>query len=333
MVFTDFIVKYDPEKDTEDQLGERILYSLYIRRTRGNKPTVTFIGGDSGEGKSYTYLTFYNILCKLQDLNPLYCMDTANVYIPIEYPKKIKRILNVKEFPEYKKLNIFGVHEARTIVKSKRWYEFLPQAIADINAMSRGIKPLMIFIISQFIRDITSDVRYTLTYYITVTRPLGGNKRVRARFSVIWKDDRDLEKPRLRKRRLSGYIVYPDGHRVRFTPRYLELKKPSKELITLFDEQDTEAKLKITNKKIDDLIKSMEKEINISNPKIEAMIKYYTENLDSLKSIGKQKKRGFILNDRVKKMHDLTDLEIKEFQTQLNTSLKDKGLFGGGNDG
>lgn len=47
----DFCIKYNPFKgEGEEQITEKLLYTLVIKRIKANKPTVWFIGGDSGEG-------------------------------------------------------------------------------------------------------------------------------------------------------------------------------------------------------------------------------------------------------------------------------------------
>ena len=322
MAFCDFAVKYDPSKDTQEQLTERILYSLYVRRMKAKKPVITFISGESGEGKSCAYLRICEILCKIQGLDLKEYLDDVNVYVPIQYPQKIRAILHDKRL---KKVNMIGVHEARTLIKAKLWQNFVTQAIGDINAMSRSVKRLAIFIVSQFIRDITTDIRYTLTYYMKVSRPIGSKARLY--MNVMWKDDRDLEKPKLRKRKLSGYLVYPNGKYRRFVPQYLQLTLPDKEILQRFEKSDREAKVKILNQKIDKLIKEMSKEMEIEGKKIGSMVDFYAANTDNLKLIGKRRGKKFLVNKDFKEMHDLTPTEARDFQDKLTHKLKDMGVI------
>ena len=193
---------------------------------------------------------------EIQGLDIMDYVDVMNVYTPLEYSTKLNKILFYKA---YKKANIFCIHEARTVVKAKLWHGFLAQAISDINAMSRSIKRICTIIISQFIRDITADTRYTLNLYCKISRPLG--KPARLYINVMWKDDRDLEKPKLRKRKLSGYLIYPNGKYQRFIPKYFEMKKPSKAIIELFEKADKEGKTKIIRRKQDEVLKELKNDL------------------------------------------------------------------------
>lgn len=322
MAFCDFVIKYDPAKDTKEDIAKRILYSIFVKRWKANKPSTTFLGGDSGEGKSESVLRLFEILFEIQGLDIMDFLDDVNVYTPIEYPQKVDALLNDKRL---KKANLLAVHEARELVKAKLWHSFLTQAIADVNSMSRVMKRIGFFIVSQFIRDITRDMRYTLNFYFTVKRPK--TKRARLYMSVIWKDDRDLEKPKLRKRKLSGYLVYPDGVYRRYVPKYFELSRPRKEVREHFQKKDLESKRGIIKKKLDRLIKEMSIDLEDGNDKITAMVKFYSENTESLRLIGRRQGKKWRFHPQVKDMHDLNDMEYKEFGKQLNAVLKEKGVI------
>lgn len=324
MAFTDFIVKYDPKTDTPADLTRRILYSLFIRRMQMNFPTICFVGGDSGHGKSLTVIKLQEEILRLMNLDVREYLNDINCYTPLEYPEKLSALLNEKRL---KKCNVLAMHEAREIIKAKQWQSFVATAIADVNAQVRSVKRLIIFICSQFIRDITTDVRYTLTYYITCHRPMGGNKRVRARISVMWKDDRDLEKPKLRKRKIQGYIVYPNGRRRKYVPRYLEVPLPPKELVKEFENQDREAKKLILERKINRLIKEMRMDLESGDAKVDAMVGFYSVNMDRLQLIGKYSRGKWKLHEQVQEMHDMTKTELKQFQTKLNEALVRKGMM------
>lgn len=323
VVNMDFVVDYDPAKDTSEEVTGRILKAVFLRRLKHKKPVIMFIGGDSGEGKSITALRIQQLLLALQGLDIKEYLNDMNVYTPIQYPEKLKRLL----FDErLKPVNIICMHEAREIIKAKLWYNFLNQAISDINAQARSVKRLMTIIISQFIRDISSDIRYTLNYYCKVSRPLGYGKKARLTIYVLWKDDRDLEKPRLRKRMLQGYLRYPNGKYRKFVPTYLEVNLPPPEIIEEFEAQDYAAKANIIKRKIDTLIKDMEVELNVGTKKIDMIIEYYTRNEEMIKLIGKQTKKGFKLRPDFKDMHELTTIEADQFSRRLFTELEKKGL-------
>lgn len=317
----DFIVRFDPDTETKQQLTDKIFYNLFIRRVKFRKPCVIFIGAESGEGKSYTALKIEERLLYMQGLDIKQHMNAVNVYCPIEYGKKLNALLFDKEL---KKVNLFCIHESRDVINAKDWNDFLPRAIADVNAQSRTIKRMITIIISQFIRDITTDVRYTLNYYCKVYRPLG--KHPRLFIYKMWKDDRDLEKPKLKKRRIRGVLVYPSGKRRVFIPEFFEMLYPEKEVIEEFEKQEYESKGRIIKNKMNKLIKKMELEVGDENPKVEAMVDFYTQNQENLKLIGRQGKRGFKLNPEFTKMHDLGDDETKEFKRKIVEKLKKMGI-------
>ncbi|QGH73223.1 MAG: thymidylate kinase [Siphoviridae sp. ctjeG17] len=311
--FIDFAVKWDSKTETKDVLVKRIFNALFLQRLKGKKPVVIFVSGDSGEGKSESALKIQEILCEMQGLDPVQYVDNMNVYTPLEYAHKLDALLFDKEL---KKLNILCTHEAREVVKAKNWQSFLSTAVSDVNAMSRAVKRICFITVSQFIRDITTDIRYTLNYYITINRPLG--HKARMQIMVMWKDDSDLEKPKLRKRKIRGYIISPSGTRRLFSPTYIELSRPSKAMIEKFEQRDYDAKAVIIRKKLEKLVAEMKIEYETLNTKVEAMVEHYSKNPESLNLIGRRVRGKWKITDEVRRMHDLSNEDIKEFQNKLN---------------
>lgn len=321
MQYCDFAVQFDPDKDSQADIADRIIYSLFISRIKANKPVITFIGGDSGEGKSITTLALFMIIMRLQGINIREFFSDINIYNPLEYPQKIKALLFDKRL---KKVNMCAIHEARDLIRAKLWYNFLAQAVSDINAMSRSVKRLMIFIISQFIRDITTDIRYTLTYYCKVSRPKG--RKARLYIYKMWKDDRDLEKPKLRKKRLFGYLILPNGRWRRFSPEYLEIEMPPKDLVKQFEKEDLASKEAALKSKMEKLQREMRQEVDTGHARIKLMVEHYIKNLDQLSTIGKRVKGKWRLSVNFREMHDITKEEGDIFQKELNKRLEETGV-------
>lgn len=322
MGFNDFVIPYNPKEDSGDVLAKRVLKSLVLNRLRWRKPAVWLICGGSGEGKSLGALRIQELLAELQGYSLKECLNDCNVYIPVEYPKKLKPLLFDKRL---KKVNFICMHEARDIIRAKMWHTFVAQAISDVNAQSRSIKRMCIMIVSQFIKDITSEVRYTVNYYAKVSRPMG--RKTRMYLQVMWHDDRDPEKPKLRKRRLRGLLKYPNGRYRKFFPKYLELTLPDKEVVAEFEKNDTEAKAKILKAKLDKLVKEMSKEVGIEGVKVSSMIDWYAKHPDSLSLIGKFWGGKWRVKPQAKEMHELSGDELKQFQDGLNNKLRDMGLI------
>lgn len=319
----DFVIKYDPDKDSQQDLVMRIFYVLFIKRIKGKKPAVSFVAGDSGEGKSETVLSIIYLLLKMQGVDAREFVDDTNVYLPIQYPEKLNKMLYDKRL---KKVNLIAIHEAREAVKAKNWQSFINTAISDVNAMSRSIKPLGFFIISQFIRDIDPSIRYTLTYYLKVHRPIGHN--VRLTIQKIWKDDRDLQNPQLKKTRIWGILVHPNGKRVKFFPKQITIARAPKDISQVFEESDRNSKIDIMKRKMDKLISEMQADMGQQSNKVQSMVNWYTDSPERLANIGKQNKRGnWKIHKEVQDMHDINKTELQQFEKLLNVKLLEKGYL------
>ena len=320
MAYCDFVVKWNPKEEGVKVLTDRVFYSLFAKRLKSNKPAVIFMGGMSGEGKSESAIAFAKKLLECQGVTDfLGIMDKVNVYTPLEYVQKLDDLLYSKDC---KDLNVLVNHESRDVVGAKLWYSFINRAIADVNAQSRSIKRLCFILVSQNLRDITTDIRYTLNFYCKVKRPRGKPARVYIR--IVYEDDRDIEKVRLRTRRLSGYYVLPSGRYVRFIPKYIEIERLDKEIVKKFEVRDTEAKKEKVRHKMQELVKELEKEVYTGKDKIDKMLELYTTNLSMMNLIGKRTpKRGFKAFAHLKQLHGITDLELKEFEVKFSSRLKE----------
>lgn len=316
----DFAIKYNPEKDTGIDLTKKVLFSIIIRRLMYKKPAVMFIAGKSGEGKTHTAVRIQQLLLELRGLDVRDYLQDINVFTPLEYPKKLNALLYDKRL---KKVNIICAHEAREIVRAKDWQSFLTTSIADVNAMSRAIKRLCIMIISQNLKDIAREIRLTVNYYCKVTRPIGHNARLY--INTMYEDDRDIDQPKIRKRRLTGYLVYPNGKYKKWTPKYLELSRLDKDIAKALDKADVDAKSGILRSKLNKLMEAMKKDIGDDANKLNAMLEWYLNNSDNLTTLGSVRKGKLTLNKEFKEMHSLSDDELKTFTEMINTAMKEKG--------
>ncbi|WP_456477594.1 hypothetical protein [Geoglobus ahangari] len=315
--FIDFVVEYteDPE-----ELGRRILRNITVNRIKAKKPTIIGITGASSEGKSWTALKIADIVNEEFGVDTAEVLDETVVYTPLEYTKKLDRLLFDKEL---KKVHTLMIDEGRELIKSKLWYDFVRQAIADVNAMHRQIKPLVVLVVSQDIADILRDVRRTLTFYGQCMRPLSGG--VHFKLYRLWKDERDLENVKLRKRKLRGHIV-KDGRKVVFTVNKFKVKAPRKEIVEKYEKLSFERKSKIIRGKLETLLKQIEKEIGHQFDKVDQLVTYYTEHPELLNIILERKRNKIRVKKEFKNMHDLTATEVKEFEKRLFEKLAEKGL-------
>jgi hypothetical protein len=319
----DFIVRHDPKTESNNDLAKKIIVALFGRPLKYNKPVKVGVFGDSGEGKSSSYLTIASVLLEAQGISIKDYLHIINAYTPLQYMEKLDELLHKKE---YKLVNIFGVHEARTLVSSKDWQSFTTQAVGHVNAMSRSIKPICFFIISQFFGDITKDVRKTFTYIVQCQRPLGQSTKIY--IYKTWHDERDLESIKVRKRRIRGKIVLPNGRRINFVPTYLSLRLPDYSVLKEFDYQDTLAKKHLLKNTMEKYIQAMKSKFDVENAKVEGAVEFYTNNPDFLSRIGKMSRGKFKLRDEVRIMHDFTSQEVENFGVLINERIKNKRLGG-----
>ena len=320
--FIDFVIDYN---DNPSIMGEQILQNLTVNRIRAKKPSTVFISGDSGEGKSSLAL---KILCAV---NNKYGVDSYEllhdmiVYLPIQYLDKFDNILHWrrKNRPELKDVHILIVDEARDVINAKDWHTFINRAVASCTNMSRRIKPMVYILISQFITDIDSDMRHTLTFYSECQRPLTG--RTKVTFERVWKNTYDLQRPRLCKRPVIGWVVNDDGSRAKLIPEF-EAKMPDKKLFNKYDEESFRAKSKILRMRIEETLNKMQKQVNIFD-KVEALVDYYIKNPDQLTTIIDPRYKKFRLRPQFMDMHDITRTERIEFEKRLQEELEKKGML------
>lgn len=317
----DFIVRHDYDKETNNDLAKKIIVALFAKPLQYNKPVKVGMFGDSGEGKSTSYLTILTVILESVGVDVKNVLNETNAYTPLQYMEKLKALLYKKEL---KKIKVFGIHEARALISSKDWQNFINKAVGTVNAMSRSIKPLSFFIISQFLGDITKEVRKTLNYIIECERPIGQSTRVT--IYKVWHDKRDIENIKIKKKKVRGIIVTPNGKRIPFMPSYIEFRLPDPEVLKQFDEQDTMSKKDLVENIIEKAIAQLKAKFDLENSRIAGAVDFYSENPDMLSKIGKLSRGKFKLNDNVKRMHDFSESEIKTFNEMLNAKLKSKKL-------
>jgi len=321
--YIDFIIDYNEDPKI---MGEHILQNITVNRLKAKKPCIIFIGGDSGEGKSCMGLKIVDAVNKKYDIDTLDTLNDSVVYLPVEYLTKLDNCLHWKQCgrKDLKDLHVMMIDEAREVVRARDWYTFINRAIADCNAMSRRIKPMVLIVISQFIKDIDSAIRYTLTYYAECQRPLSG--RTRVNLERVWKNTYDLERPRLCKRPLRGYIR-SDNTMSKFYPKF-EANMPNRKIFNKYDEENFNAKSKILRKRIEETINKMKKQVDIFD-KVQALVDYYFKNPDQLTTIIDPRYKKFRLRKNFKDMHEITSIEQKEFEKRLEEKLKEKGMIAG----
>ena len=311
----DFVVDW---KDDPAEVGRSIIRNIVVGRLKYKKPVIIFIGGKSGEGKSYTGLKIMEIINDYFGVKT--DVDSQVIYTPLEYGDKINKILFDKAFKNYR---VIMIDEAREVISAKLWYSFINRALADINAMMRRVKPICIIVISQFIKDIDVSMRRTLNYYVKAKRPLG--KRAQFKMWALWMDDRNIENPQLRKRRIKG-LVSKNGRRFRFAPKYFEVTLPDKAVIDRYEVENYECKATIIKNKLSELMREIEKEVGTASKKVDIIVDYYAKHPENLHLVVQRSRGKFKIRKDIQKLHDLDKDELSTFKEKLMAKLERNGL-------
>lgn len=315
MGVTDFIVPFNADAS---KMGEDVFRRLTINRLKHNKPVIMLITGESGAGKSWTALKILKIVNDHYKVDTLSNLDNQIVYTPLEYTTKMDKILHDKD---KKKLRVLVIDEAREIVSSKLWYSFVNRAIADVNALHRTIKPLVLIVVVQFIKDIDTSTRRTVNYYFKCARPLGMNVNLYP--FRLWMDDRDLSNPRLRKRSLRGY--YRKDHRqIPLRLKKVVITRPPKDIREAYDEINRERKSSIIRRKLDSLVEQMEKELGMNEDRVGSLIDFYMGDSRKRKGVIDYTYHKVRLCDSFKELHGLKNVEINDLKQRIKPLLEEE---------
>lgn len=309
----DFVVQW--QGNMEDTTTE-IFDHLFYRRIKSHKPCVICVTGASGEGKSNTGLHVVDKLFKKQGIDFKDYVRQAVVGGVDDFGPKAKAIIHDKEL---KKCFAIIIDEAAATVNSKDWASLTNRAINFINNMSRAIKPLFIVIIAQSLKQIDSQTRHTINYYMPVKRAY--NSPAKARVYKFYIDERDLDKPKLKKKLVRGYIEHTNKK------DYIELKdiefpKVRQEVWDLYKVDMIDSKSKLLEAEFDKLAKHlMEQNQDKQKERIEQLAKFLWSNkyiLSNFAKFGRNKwnlKQDFITN------FGITDSEKKDLESMLKTKI------------
>jgi ABC-type dipeptide/oligopeptide/nickel transport system ATPase component len=322
----DFIVHYTPDKK---EMFDRIFYSLIVeRRLKMNKPCVINITGASGEGKTMVALRIMDALAKTQDLPPLeqYLGDVM-IFNPRQFHDVIAKIRNKKD-PLFWKINFLDIDEARDLLPSKEWRSKTNQAISDTNAIMRGIKPILIIITSQYVRDVDVSVRRTYNFIIKATRT--PKQPSRLEIHALYENDNDIENTKFLRRRLVGKIIMPNGKVERVKGLSIMSELPRPELRKLYKDLEEENKNKILDRRLQMLANewSGQKGVDELRKAVE-LAEYYALNPGQMGEILLVKHNKIKLKEKFNQLHAFDTQQKKEFTSRLAYLMKNRGLVDG----
>lgn len=315
----DFIIRADllEKEPTDEELAEIVIEKLIIKRLKADKPVVIIFTGASGEGKSESALKVLAIILKTYGLDIKDWVDKAVIYTPFEYAEKLDLCLNN---PDWKKVHALQLDEARNIVKNVKWNSTESQLISDINAMSRGLKPVAFLVVSQTIGDIDLSTRKTITYQFECERPIGGKVKM-----TLWKffiDDSNPYKVELKKRFVKGVYVAKNHNKILY-PSF-EVSRLPKEVVDQYKALQYERKSRLIREKTKEMINLMKQEAGLIKTKVDELFEWYTSNEEKLLESTERYRGRIRLKQNLPELLQLTDWEKNELNKKLRNYDPDK---------
>jgi len=306
--YIDFII---PQCNNQEEIGSTIIEHITVNRIKHKKPCFMFITGESGEGKSYSGLAINKIITESYDLDFYDMMDHCIVYTPLEYSTKMRSLMFDKAL---KKLHVIMIDEARDLLSSKTWYDFVNYTINDINNQHRGVKPLVVIVISQDFSDISRSTRKTIQYRVKCSRPMGKNTRIKVK--RLWKDERNIDNIKIRERSLRGYMRC-NGFSKKVFVGDLVVKIPPSQICKRYDSHSFKMKADILKRKIDEIERRVQKELYGNYDKIQQLVDYYSMNDQLRNLITIRKGANYHIRSDFKEIHDLTSSEVSDFEKRF----------------
>jgi len=309
-----FLVKYDGDII---KTSKRIIHALVVNRVKRNKPCVICIVGKSGEGKSNVGLFISDATYELEGVDFADYVEHTVIMSALDFGNKTRKILRSKEL---KDAFIIMIDEAKATVNSQDWATAVNRTIAMVNSLSRAIKPMAIIVVAQSLKDIDRATRETIDYYIKVSRDDEGGH---AKIYEFWVDDRDLDRPKTKKRIVSGMIEDQQGNIQPYQLNKITFGKVRKEVWNKYNSIMYEAKDKLIEAEFENLDRYLQDKY--SNKEIERVVKiaeYLQANPQQINEYGIYKYKKWRLNDEFKRHFNLSDLQVKELEKNISQHLK-----------
>lgn len=312
----DFCVTW---KGTEEQLQTDIFDQLINNPLDNDMPIVVLGTGKSGRGKSRGVQQIIDELFKNKGIDYAPFVKKITVMTPLEYAEKLKAILNEKEL---KKIDKIILDEARTIVGTSNWNTFINQAISHVNATSRAIKPIALFVITQNLKDIDPATRRIVDLWLKFDRGNGTKPTITP--YVLYFDDKNPENPVLRRRRLKGTVIDENGLATTVFPVF-HLNRVREEVDAPYRELMLSAKQDYLDNLIDRLISKIKKEVGETQTKqVEALEKHFLENPEQLREWAEFKKGKWKLKKSSREGLNINAKEAVLLEEKLVNAFKEQ---------
>ncbi len=308
-----------PNFKTDEELKKLMIDRLYIRRIKKNKPTKTLFCGQSGEGKSWSALQFSDIIQEQLGSDFAQYSRIATIHTPLDFSEKIDKILYDKE---YKDLHCVLLDEASNLLSAYEWQQYLTQATNKILNQSRRVKPMCVFLVTQFMGDLTMNSRKSLTYYGICERPHYSKTKVYFYETYEKIDFKDLNRTKIGGRKIKGFFRNDENIMTPFDFKTFEMGKLRKEIAEPYERDSFEAKSKMIQSDLSKLMEQMKKKYGDTNNRTTTIIQQWKEKPNLYDSLIKRKGIKIKLKEDVKILYGLSREEFKEIETRLNEEYR-----------
>lgn len=295
----------------------RAIEYAFRERVRCGKNTIVLHTGRSSEGKSTATVREIEKFLEYDGLDAAKYINDVMVYTPLEYPEKLNRILYDKE---YKDVNYIVLDDARFLINAKDWQSFLNRAIADVASVSRRVKPIVMYINTQFLKDIDVDFRINIDFWGQCNRPL--HHPVEVKYYRIWLDESNVEHPKVRKRSFKGFLM--NGSKKQpYVPTKFVFSRPSKEVWDKYEVESYRAKGRIIQERLNTMIATMKKKYGMEN-RVARLVEYYSQpdRYQELMLHFEYKYKKLRIKKESLDILGITKEEARDFSEQIHENFK-----------
>ena len=316
----DFQVKWQGDVQSTTN---KIIEHLFVNPLKAGMPITIALVGKSRVGKSVFALAVQDAMYKVYGDDFLDILEHVVLIKPVHYATKVKAILK-GETPIHKRCRTLQMDEAKFLINSDEWQSLRSKTIRTVAATSATIKPIAFFIVAQMLGDIDSKTRRTIDYLFVITRTPGKKPKV-VPYTFYEKID-DLDRVKIKPRRLTGLIEYPNGKFVQYTPTFRP-SLPRQEILDKYHSFEEKDKTEEIFNLLDDIEKESNKLSGQDKIKLKEFAEYLVENPDKLEDIGAVNKSGaWKFSKDALGRYNYSSKEFKEIEEFVRRSFQDRKL-------
>lgn len=296
----------------------KIFYNLFVKKIKADMPCVILVTGKSGRGKSSVALHLSDILFKQEGLDFAKYVDKSVVGSIKDFGPKTKAILHEKEL---KDCFVLIIDEARATVNSSDWASLINRTVAMVNALSRAVKPLMIIIVAQSLKDIDRATRDTIDYYIKVTRNYSQPAKIK--IYEFYVNDKDVDKPKTKKKLVKGLITQGEKKdTIELTK--IEFPRVRDEVWIPYKQAMIESKNALLEAEFDKLSAALiDKNEDSHKQRVDNLVGFLWSNKYLLNNFAKFSRKQWTLKKEFVDNFMVNDSEKKEIERRLKTKVSE----------